>query len=290
MIGRIKAFFEQEHAFIMTVPAIVWQAIFLWVPLGLLIGLSLFKVGDAFGLAQITLDYYRALINKAHFFIIFRSIILGAVNASICLLIAYPIAYYISIRVKRHKAALLFLMTLPFWINFLVHVYAWFFVLDRNGLLNSFLMKFGLIAEPLVILNSVWAIYIVMVHSYLPFMVLPLYAALEKFNISLLEASLDLGATPWQTFKRITAPLTTPGIRSGFLFVFAASFGEYAIPNLLGGGKRIYVGQLITDYFLQARSPALGAAFTVLSSVILLVGVLMIMGFFARLQPRSKRG
>ncbi|MEX0672189.1 MAG: ABC transporter permease [Candidatus Babeliales bacterium] len=276
MIERIKGFFEEEHEFIMAIPAILWQVIFLWVPLISLIGMSLFKVGKAFGLAEFTTEYYAELLNVPHFLIIGRSLLLATLSAGICLLVAYPVAYYIAIHVKKYKTALLFLLTLPFWINFLIHVYAWFFVLDRNGLLNGFLLDVGIISEPLQIINTASAVYIVLIHGYLPFMVMPLYSTLEKFNTTLFEASFDLGATRWQTFRTITLPMTASGIRSGVRFVFVASFGEYAIPSLLGGGKYMYVGQLITDYFLQARSPQLGAAFTVLSSCILIVSVVLL--------------
>ena len=282
MLQRIKAFFEEEHAFIMAIPAVLWQVIFLWIPLALLLIMSFFTVGKPFGLVQFTGQYYLELFNVPHLFVIARSLLMATVTSSVCLCVAYPVAYYIALHVKKYKTVLLFLLTLPFWVNFLIHVYAWFFVLDRNGLLNAFLLKMGIISQPFTILNTAVAIYIVLIHGYLPFMVMPLYAALEKFNTTLLEASSDLGATSWETFKNITLPMTAGGIRSGVLFVFVASFGEYAIPSLLGGGRNIYVGQLITDYFLQARSPQLGAAFTVFSSAILLLGVLLILSFFIR--------
>ncbi len=289
MIYLIKTFFEKEHRFIMATPAVIWQVLFLWIPILLLIGMSFLKAGGPFGLTIFTFEYYRAIFNVAHWYIISRSLILASVTAIITLALAYPVAYFIALRVKRYKTTLLFLLTLPFWVNFLVHVYAWFFVLDRSGLLNTVLLKLGVITAPLSILNTASAIYVVMIHGYLPFMVMPVYAALEKFNTTLLDASFDLGASGAQTFWRITLPMTFAGIRSGFLFVYIASFGEYAVPNLLGGAKKLYAGQLIADYFLQARQPAVGAAFTVYSSAVLLVTALVLIWLLARaILPRGQ--
>ena len=186
-----------------------------------------------------------------------------------CLAIAYPVAYFLALRVKRYKNFLLFLFTLPFWTNFLVLVYAWFFLLEYNGLINTLLMKVGFISQPLHMANSFFAIGIVMVYCYVPFMLMPLYAVLEKFDPRLIESSFDLGANSWQTFKKVVLPASLPGIRTGFFLVFVPSFGEFAIPALLGGSKYMFVGSLISYYFLMARNIYLGAAFTVLSAVVL---------------------
>jgi ABC-type spermidine/putrescine transport system permease subunit I len=148
-------------------------------------------------------------------------------------------------------------------------------VLDNNGLINTFLLRAGIIQEPLHLVNNMRAIFVVMVYYYLPFMMMPLYSILEKIQHELLEASMDLGATHWQTFKRITIPLSMSGIKTGVFLVFVPAFGEFAIPSIIGGGQQMFVGSLISHYFLVARDNQLGAAFTILSGFILLICALL---------------
>jgi spermidine/putrescine transport system permease protein len=177
---------------------------------------------------------------------------------------------------------MLFFLTLPFWVNFLVQVYAWYFLLEYKGLINNFLLKLGIINEPLILASSLFAVFLVMVYCYLPFMIMPLYSMLEKIDPRLLEASSDLGATSWQTFYRITLPLSSPGIKTGFLLVLIPAFGEFVIPSLLGGSKYMLVGTLISYFFLVARNNAYGSAFTCLSGLAL-VGTLVFFYAISRL-------
>ena len=151
--------------------------------------------------------------------------------------------------------------------------YAWFFVLDKYGLVNNALVSIGLISEPLTLLNTPFSVYLVMVYCFLPFMVLPVYSILEKLDQRLIEASYDLGATWKETFIRIIFPLSLSGIKTGVFLVFVQSFGEFVIPELLGGGKQFYVGTLISHYFLVSRNPFAGAAFTCFSAIFLIVFV-----------------
>jgi len=196
--------------------------------------------------------------------------------ALLSLLLAYPVAYYLALKVgRRWKNLLLFLLTLPFWTNFLIQVYSWVFVLDHNGLLNSLLLKLGIINEPLHMVNNVYAIFLVMVHYYLPFMIMPLYSILEKIQHDVLEASMDLGATHWQTFKRITVPLSASGIKTGLLLVFVPAFGDFVIPSLIGGAHYMFAGTLISHYFLVVRDNQLGSAFTVISGLVLIMCALL---------------
>ena len=158
----------------------------------------------------------------------------------------------------------------PLWTNFLIQVYGWFFLIERNGLINLLLVKLGIIAEPLALANNLVAVFVVMVYCYLPFMIMPLYTILEKFDVRLLEASADLGASVWKTFFTVTLPLTVSGIRTGVLLTFVLGFGEFAIPALVGGGKYMMVGSLIYYYFLVMRDNSLGSAFTCVSCLVLL--------------------
>ncbi len=150
------------------------------------------------------------------------------------------------------------------------------FVLERQGFLNKLLLSVGIINQPIQFLYTPMAVAVVMLYCYLPFMILPLYGVLEKFDLRLIEASLDLGASSTKTFFRVTLPLTMSGVRNGFFLVMVPAFGEYAIPAVMGGGKYFYVGSLIASYFLESRSPGLGAAFAALSGLLMLMTVYMI--------------
>lgn len=268
MKSNIKNFFSQQWKFFISMPAILWQSIFLLLPLCILFFSSfmLFKSGN---FVKFTFDNYRAVFNLTHFYVILRSIFLAFLNSCLCLIVAYPVAYFLSIRVTKFKNLSLFFLTLPFWINFLVHIYSWFFILDRYGLLNSILVKLGIISEPIHILNTVGAMMIVMFHGYLPFMIMPIYTVLEKLDKQLIEASLDLGATRLYTLFKVIVPLSFTGILAGFALVFVLSYGEFLIPSLVGGGKNLFVGTLISDYFLSIRNFYQGAAFTFLSAAFL---------------------
>jgi spermidine/putrescine transport system permease protein len=221
--------------------------------------------------------------------VIGMSILLALGTAILCLLIAYPMAYFLAFRGKKFKDLLLFLLIVPFWTNFLLHVYAWFFVLEREGFLNTVLRNMGIIQEPLHMLNSFFAIMIMMVYYYLPFMVLPIYSTLERFDFRLMEASFDLGATWFKTFRRIILPLSLRGIRAGFFLVFIPSFGEFAIPELMGGDKQMFVGSVVSHYILGEETESLGAAFTVVATLFLLASAAILYYLMSRLIARSAK-
>jgi ABC-type spermidine/putrescine transport system permease subunit I len=167
-------------------------------------------------------------------------------------------------------------------VNFLVHAYSWFFILERNGLLNKVLLSLHVISDPIHIINSLKAVAIVMFHAYLPYMILPLYIIFEKFDLRLIEASMDLGANRRETFWRVTFPLTLSGAKLGFFLVMGMSFGEYVIPQLMIGDKTFFVGTLISEYFILSRQFAVGSAFTCLSALVLFVLTLFVfIGFRA---------
>lgn len=272
---KIHNFLTHNASFVFSVPAVLWQLLFLYIPLFLVVYASL-KVSADSAWYTVTLEHYFSLLNIEYFRIIGRSAAIACGVAFLCLFLAYPVAYFLALKVNRRwKNLLLFLLTLPFWTNFLIQVYSWVFVLDHNGLINTVLLRVGLITEPLHMVNNVYAIFLVMVHYYLPFMIMPLYSILEKIQHDLLEASMDLGATHWQTFTRITVPLSLSGIKTGVLLVFVPAFGEFVIPSLIGGAKNMFVGSLVSHYFLVARDSQLGSAFTVLSGLVLILCVLL---------------
>jgi len=271
----IKSTVSQERAFFIAIPAFVWQILFFFLPLAFIVGISFIKDWDTPLLSAFTLQHYSSFIDPIYFTILARSFLLAAFNGCACLILGYPIAYFLAVKVRKWKNSLLFFLMLPFWTNLLVLIYAWFFILERHGLINSILIKLGFIAEPLQLLNTPWAIYLVMLYCYLPFMIMPLYSILEKLDRTLLEVSLDLGANPLKTFINVTIPLSLSGIRTGFFLVFIPSFGEFVIPSLIGGGKHMFVGSLISHYFLVSRDAFLGSAFTTVSGLALILFALV---------------
>jgi spermidine/putrescine transport system permease protein len=285
-----KKIFSSEFAFSLGVPALIWQVLFFYIPLLFIVISSFLKVTEEGSISGVTLDQVLFFFNPTYMKVIAASLLLALSNALICMLIAYPVAYFMAIAAKRFKNFLLILLIIPFWTNFLLHVYAWFFVLDRNGFLNNLLISIGLIDTPLKLLNTLFSIMIMMVYYYLPFMVLPIYSSLERFDYRLIEASLDLGATFMQTFRRIMLPLTVRGLRSGFFLVFIPSFGEFAIPELMGGDKQMFVGSVVSHYILGEETGSLGAAFTVVSCVALLVCAIFLYWLINRLlMPKPLR-
>lgn len=277
----------QEQSFFWSTPALLWQLLFLYVPIAVIVVLSVLQRVDYAFWNHITLAHYRTVMQPMYLIIIARSLLLALSNAIICLLFAYPVGYFLALRAKSWKNILLLLLILPFWTNFLVQVYAWFFVLERNGFLNLILQKFYLISQPLQIMNTPAAIQLVMLFCYLPFMIMPIYTGLEKINKRLFEASADLGANPWQTFLRVTLPLSLSGVRTGFFLVFIPSFGEFVIPALLGGGKTMYVGTLVSYYFVESKNAHLGSAFTVVSAIILGLSAVALLMLFKQSVRRS---
>lgn len=275
-ITAIKSAIIRELSFVFSVPAVLWQVLFLYFPLVILIYASLYQS-------------YLIFFDMIYVRIVARSLLLAGGSALLCLLLAYPVAYFLALKVKRGKNILLFLLTLPFWTNFLIQIYAWFFLLDRNGLINVLLKTVGLISEPLYLLNNQFSIFLVMVYCYFPFMIMPLYSILHKMDVTLLESSMDLGATRWQTFRNITLPLSITGIKTGVLLVFVPAFGEFVIPALVGGSKYMLVGSLISYYFLAVRDSRLGSAFTVVSGMILL-GCALLFDRCCQLAVRRKKG
>ena len=259
-----------ETPFSIGIPAMIWQVLFFYIPLLFIIVSSVIKVSETGVIEGVTFQMVAHFFTPTYLKVIFASILLALSNVVICFCIAYPLASFMAFTGKRFKNVLLFLLLIPFWTNFLLHVYAWFYVLENQGFLNNMLLQIGLIKKPIILMNSLFSIMIMMVYYYLPFMVLPIYSSLERFNVYLIEASLDLGATWLQTFRRIILPLTMRGVRAGFFLVYIPSFGEFAIPELMGGDKRIFVGNVVSQYILAEGTGSLGAAFTVVSCVILL--------------------
>lgn len=286
MKNKLSHALRKQSDFFMMIPAVIWQVLFFSIPMLCILGLSFVRIED--GNLFFTFAHYVNFFEVKYFTILLRSVFLACFTTFMCLLIGYPLAFFLAFRAKKWKNILLILLVLPFLTSLLVLSYAWFFVLDKHGLLNNLLLALDIISEPLIMLNTQFAVYLVMVYCYIPFMVLPIYSVLEKLNKRLLEASYDLGASRYDTFIRIVFPLSKSGVQTGALLVFIQSFGEFVIPELLGGGKRFYIGSLISHYFLVSRNPFLGSAFACLSSLLLVVIVTVLYRLVKKIIPHYK--
>jgi len=238
-------------------------------------------------IAGLGLDNYRTLIADDIYALSYlKSLEIAAVSTTILLVIGYPIAYGMARSPRRLQAVLVMLVILPFWTSFLIRVYAWINILQTDGLLNRVLADLGIIHAPVAWLSSDTAIYIGVVYSYLPFMVLPLYATLEKMDETLLEAAADLGAPRWKAFWQVTVPLSLPGIGAGALLCFIPITGEFVIPDLLGGSETLMIGQALwTEFFANKDWPVASAI-----AVVLLALLVVPIAIYQNLQMRSVEG
>ena len=214
------------------------------------------------------------------------SLRIAGISTLITLLIGYPVAYGIARSSPNWRGTLMMLVILPFWTSFLIRVYSWIGILKTEGVLNTFLLWTGVISEPLTLHFTVTAVYIGIVYSYLPFMILPLYASLEKLEVSLLEAAADLGARPMTVFWRITLPLSLPGVAAGCFLVFIPAVGEFVIPELLGGPDSLMIGRVLWNEFFANRDWPIASAVAVLLILVLVVPIVI----FQRIAKREGTG
>lgn len=256
-------------------PAWIWMAVLFAAPFAIVIVYSLLTRGAYGGLGlPWTVENYQRLVDPLYLGIVLRSFAMAAATTVICLLLGFPLALFIS-RAGSRKNIYLQLVILPFWTSFLVRLYAWLFLLRNTGLINTALQHLGLIHDPLPLLYNNGAVLLGLVYGYLPFMVLPVYATLERLDPALVEAAADLGAKPWPTLMHVVLPLSAPGIRAGSILVFIPSLGAYLTPDLLGGGRTVLIGNLVQNQFTNARDWPFGAAISV--GLMALVGVLVLL-------------
>ena len=233
-----------------------------------------------------TLDNYRFLLeDKLYWVSYFRSIRIAFISTLLCLLIGYPMAYGIARARGTMRSVLLMLVILPFWTSFLLRVYAWIIMLGKHGVVNNLLLGAGLINEPLKILYTDTAVYFGIVYTYIPFMILPLYASLEKLDQNLNEAAMDLGARPLQVFTNITLPLSMPGVIAGSLLVFIPALGEFVIPALLGGLDSLMIGRTLYDEFFMNRDWPLASAVATVLLFILILPIMLFQRYQQRMEP-----
>ena len=232
---------------------------------------------DSNGLPSLTLNNYDFLLtNKLYAITYLRSVVMALITTLLCLALGFPMAYGIARSSASTRGLLLLLVVLPFWISFLLRVYAWMGLMNNHGVINNLLLWAGLIKQPLRIMYTDFATAVGLVYSYLPFMILPLYASLERMDHHLVEAAQDLGASHTQAFWDITWPLVKPGTIAGCLLVFIPAMGEYVIPYLLGGPDSLFIGRVLFDEFFINRDWPLAAAVAVLLLLILVVPIVLL--------------
>ena len=254
-------------------PAWLWLAGLFAAPLAIVLGYSLLSRGVYGGIElPWTSETYQRLFDPLYLSIFLRSAALAAAATLLCLMLALPAALFIS-RARRHKYLYLQLVMLPFWTSFLVRTYAWLFLLRDTGLINTALQATGIIHAPLPLLYSGGAVLLGLVYGYLPFMVLPIYATLERLDPALLEAAADLGARPRSALFRVVVPLSRPGITAGSILVFIPCLGAYLTPDLLGGGRIVLVGNLVQNQFTTARDWPFGSAVSILLMALVTLAV-----------------
>ncbi len=273
---KIKKLAYSDTGFISGSLAVVWQVLFFYMPILLLITNSFFVVAHAHVKNKLTFENFFQILSISHLKIIYNSCILALSTSIFTLLIAFPFAYFIAFRGGKYKTLILYFLILPFWTNFLLHIYAWFFVLEKSGLLNSVLLFFNIIQSPINFLNTFFSVLVMMIYYYFPFMILPIFSQLNRFDANLFDASNSLGATKTQTFFKVLLPHSMKGIKSGFLIVFITAYGEFIIPELMGGDKYFFIGNTITQYIMNQNTAEIGAAFMVISGLCLIAAIYLI--------------
>jgi len=256
-------------------PGGLWLVVFFLVPMVIIAAYSLMTRGTYGGVEWgWTLDHYRRFFDPLYLSILQRTLVAAALCTGICLLLGYPVALVLA-RSSRWRNLLLFLVILPFWTSSLVRTFAMIFLLRDTGLINSALMSTGLIGEPLTLLYTPFAVMAGLVYTFLPFMILPIYASLERQDPALEEAAAVLGARPMTRFLRVTLPLSMPGVVAGSLLVFIPALGSFIPSDLLGGAKQMLIGNLVQNQFTAARNWPFGSAAAMVMMAVVLLGVLL---------------
>ncbi|WP_438348205.1 ABC transporter permease [Paenibacillus sp. FA6] len=268
-------------------PVLIWLGLFLVVPMIIVVAMS-FMQRDTLGnvVYQFSWEGYKTFWDSLYLGIYWDTIVLSTMTALICLIVSYPLAYYIASSSPRMQNWGLILITIPFWINFLIRTYAWVLLLRTQGVVNSVLIHWGWIDEPLQMLYTKGAVLLGMVYNFIPFMVLPLYVAIEQIDRRLLDAASDLGASRWKAFWHITLPQSKAGIMTGSVLVFVSTAGMFVVTDILGGSKSSMISNIIQSQFLGARNWPFGSA---LSVIFILTSLVLIVLFNRVMKTRSER-
>lgn len=254
-------------------PALIWLLVFIAAPLAIVVIVSLATRG-AYGktIYDFTLSNFLRAFDPVYLRAYWRTLWIATTTTVLCAVVSYPVAYYLALRApERWKRPLLVLTVIPFWTSFLIRTYAWILLLRSEGVINSALMGTGLISSPLKLLYSDFAVLVGQVYGELPFMILPIYVALDRLDVRLLEAAQDLGANRFWTFVKVTLPLSRAGLIAGTVLVFIPSLGAFITPDLLGGAKSVMIGNLIQNQFAQLNQPFGSALSLILTAAVLLL-------------------
>jgi spermidine/putrescine transport system permease protein len=271
---------EKRQGFFLALPAYFWMVVFFLTPLLIVAVVSIMSRGNG-GLPELplTLTHYERTLGVFSP-VLTRSLWIAVLTTIICLFVGYPLAFYISTRRSTFMRSLtLFLVILPFWTNFLVRTYAWRILLGEEGTINIFLQNIGLIQEPIRMLNTEFAVLVGLVYGFLPFMVLPIYASVERFDFKFVDAAYDLGANDWSAFWRVVFPMTLPGVIAGAALVFIPSVGAFVTPDLLGGTRGLMIGNLIQRQFYGSGNMPLGSSISIVLMAIVMISLLIYVRF-----------
>lgn len=252
-------------------PGLLFTAVFVAIPVLLVISYTVFERGRFGGIVyDFGFDNFTRALEPTYRKVLVSSIGVAGLTTAIALLLGYPVAYAIAQLPARWRNVCLILVVVPFWTNFLIRTYAWIILLNTQGIVNDALISMGVVQQPVTLLYTRGAVVVGLVYAYLPLMILPIYASVARLDRELREASANLGATRIATFLRVTLPLSLPGVVTGCIFVFVPSLGNFVVPELLGGGKSVMVGNVIRDQFLKARDWPFGATLALFMVVLLL--------------------
>lgn len=283
---------EKQRGLALALPAMLWLGIFFVLPLLIVLVISFLTRGTR-GVqftTPVTIDNYIDILSFPYVDVFWESIGIAALTTIICLIIGYPLAFYIATRKSRIMQNLtLFLVILPFWTNFLVRTYAIKVILGADGPVNATLMNLGLITEPLQIVNSRFAVLLGLTYSYLPFMVLPIYASVERFEFRLVEAANDLGANDLRAFLRVVLPLTLPGVVAGSILVLIPTIGAFITPDILGGTQGLMIGNLITQQFRGSGNWPRGSAASMVMMLLVMIALIGYVLMSARAALTNRR-
>jgi spermidine/putrescine transport system permease protein len=265
------------------VPGGLWLLLLFAIPLGFVLALSFGYVDDLGRAVYDTrTDNYADAFDSTYLPVLLRSVLYAFATTALCLLIGYPVAYYIARYGGRYRNALIALLVLPFFVNYLVRTYAWVALLADEGLVNNAIVDLGLRSEGVQMINTPWAVIGGLTYGYLVFMILPVYGSIERLDRSVVEAGKDLYGTPWQTFRHVTLPQTKQGILAGSVLVFLPSVGDFVSAQLLGGPDTYMVGNLIQDQFFTANNWPFGSALTVVMMLFLSIWMVLYLRSAAR--------
>ncbi len=275
------------QSWFLSMPSLIWLTAFFAVPYLIVIIYSLL-VSDIYEVKFLfTLGAYREILSGAYFKPFFLSFRLALITTLFCIILGYPVAYLIARSSEKWKNILLVLIIIPFWTNFIIRIFSWRIFLSTNGMLNEALLSMGLINQPLEIIRTDWAVIIVMVYVYLPYMILPLYSVIEKLDFTLLDAAMDLGASERKAFFKVTLPLSREGIFAGSILVFIPALGAYIIPQLMGNQNSLYIGQIIT--YKIKNIPRNWPVASALSLIMLIIIAVILLTGFSIYQKRKFR-